>query len=320
MAENQMKYLKHGAINKAAWDAYIAASPQRLIYAYSFYLDIISPNWEAIVFEENGQWQCVFPVPVRQKFGFRYISQPYFCQQLGFFSKYKTIDSQQVEIVLNFLQTNFRYCNRLFLNIETASSNQNFETCATHLLDLNRPYATIFKGYSSDRKQNLVRAKNAGWAIESSTDFESLIRLHQSHNEVKAVGNTLPFERYQPYIKAIDDLIKRGLAKVFYTKKEGKIEAGCLFVIAEERIIYLFNAASETGRKQHGRLLIIDEIIKNYSNQNYVFDFEDPTDADSVSAYYASFGGVKESFISLKWSHFPSFLNIFLALRRLVLK
>ena len=51
----------------------------------TWYLDIVSPGWEAIVKEEAGCYVAVLPLPVRRKFGLRYLQQPLLTQQLGLF-------------------------------------------------------------------------------------------------------------------------------------------------------------------------------------------------------------------------------------------
>ena len=70
-------------IDKAKWDSCVVDSNNALIYAYSWYLDIVSPNWVALI---KGDYKVVFPLPAKKKLGVSYISQPLFTQQLGLFS------------------------------------------------------------------------------------------------------------------------------------------------------------------------------------------------------------------------------------------
>ena len=78
-----IKYFQHSEIDKAKWDAYIEKSSNVMLYAYSWYLDIVSPNWVALI---KGDYKVVFPLPAKKKLGVSYISQPLFTQQLGLFS------------------------------------------------------------------------------------------------------------------------------------------------------------------------------------------------------------------------------------------
>jgi len=47
-----IKHLKNSEIDIALWDECISKSFNGLVYAYSFYLDVVCPNWEALVFED----------------------------------------------------------------------------------------------------------------------------------------------------------------------------------------------------------------------------------------------------------------------------
>jgi hypothetical protein len=77
-----IQYLTHNQIDKKKWDATIAECGN--IYAFSWYLDIVHPHWEALV---EGDYQVVMPITGGKKFGINYLFQPYFVQQLGVFSK-----------------------------------------------------------------------------------------------------------------------------------------------------------------------------------------------------------------------------------------
>ena len=82
----EIKYLKHNQIDKQKWDSAIENAENGLVYALSWYLDIVSPNWDALVV---GDYEQVMPVTHKRKYGIKYLIQPPFCQQLGFFSQSK---------------------------------------------------------------------------------------------------------------------------------------------------------------------------------------------------------------------------------------
>ena len=78
-----IKHLKHGEIDLEKYSATIINCAWGRIYALPWYLDIVSPNWEALA---NEDYSTVMPLPVKKKYGINYITQPYLCQQLGVFS------------------------------------------------------------------------------------------------------------------------------------------------------------------------------------------------------------------------------------------
>ena len=68
-----IQYLEHNQIDKKKWDATIEECGN--IYAYSWYLDVVHPQWEALV---EGDYDTVMPLTGGEKFGVHYLFQPYF--------------------------------------------------------------------------------------------------------------------------------------------------------------------------------------------------------------------------------------------------
>ena len=80
-----INYLSDKEIDFNKWDDCIDKSTS-LIYPLSWYLNCVSPNWNAFILEKNGIYQAVFPICSKKKAGISYIYQPFFTQQLGYFS------------------------------------------------------------------------------------------------------------------------------------------------------------------------------------------------------------------------------------------
>ena len=80
-----LRHVRHAEIDRSQWDALINQAPNGLIYALTWYLDSVSPGWEALVKEVAGRYVAVLPLPVRRKYGFSYLLQPLLTQQLGLF-------------------------------------------------------------------------------------------------------------------------------------------------------------------------------------------------------------------------------------------
>mgnify|MGYP006875189819 CR=1 FL=1 len=93
----RIAYILHKDIDKLKWDACIQKAKNSLLYVHSFYLDIVSSGWDALI---AGDYEYVMPLTHRKKLGIAYLAQPAFTQQLGVFSK-KKID---YKIVMDFLE------------------------------------------------------------------------------------------------------------------------------------------------------------------------------------------------------------------------
>ena len=84
-----IRYFKHKEIDKEKWDTCIDNASNSLIYAFSWYLDIVSPNWEALI---AGDYHLVMPLPAKRKYGINYLFQPKYTQQLGVFGVEPSIE------------------------------------------------------------------------------------------------------------------------------------------------------------------------------------------------------------------------------------
>ena len=84
MKETQLYYKQRKEIDEAKWDKCISKASNGLIYAYSYYLDGMADNWDALVLND---YEVVMPLPWRKKFGFYYLYQPAFTAQLGLFGR-----------------------------------------------------------------------------------------------------------------------------------------------------------------------------------------------------------------------------------------
>ncbi len=298
--------LHRSQLDSTQWDNFIAASPQRILYAYSWYLDTVSLDWKALVLTENGQWQAVMPLPCRPKWGLKVIQQPFFCQLLGIFAQSNVDFLEASNLLLSQLTTSFRYVSFYTGRFATQTIFPNslkIKKLSNVALPLHLPYAVLFQNYSNDRKMNLKRAQRFGWQSNQSTDVEPIIQLFQKNHSSQIVGGVSE-KAYDLLRKLTAVLAQKNALRLVYATKDRRIEAGALFAIFDNRIIYLFNAASPTGRKGNGRTWLIDQIIQEYAETDFVFDFESPQ-VCSIASFYQSFGGVEEEYTQLTFNDLP---------------
>lgn len=297
-------HLAHSEINKTRWDECVSASPQFILYGLSWYLDVVSPNWEALIIEENDSYVAVLPIPIQHKYGISFIHQPLFCQFLMIFSP-KIIDYQ---LFVEELFKNYRFSAKFNLAIIPSDDNLlSIKPLQTHLLDLSPDYQTIYQQYSFDRKQNLKRALKANWQLEESQDVRPMIQLFRQNHEYQIRGGVAQ-KAYIILEKLFAEIQKRGLGKLWYATQQGQIEAACWFVFSGNRVIYLFNAASSVGRKGNARTFLLDKFFQEHAGKNYLFDFESPT-IEAIDQFYASFGAKTEVFWQVSWNKLPRLVN-----------
>jgi hypothetical protein len=65
-----IRYIKHSEIEKNLWDKTVESSVNSIIYGYSWYLDVVSPGWDCLVY---GDYDVVFPLTWNKKYGIKYL-------------------------------------------------------------------------------------------------------------------------------------------------------------------------------------------------------------------------------------------------------
>ena len=298
-----IRFLPRHQINALAWDTCVAASARRIVYGLSWYLDAVLPapdwKWIGLVMPgETGGYRAVMPVPLRRKLGRWVVHQPLFCQWLGVFSPDDSLDPKPF---FRAVPQRFRYGSALHLNqYPGVSLLFGARQMSTQILDLSIGYDTLYQNYSPDRRRNLRRARAANWTIIDSTDPEPLLTLFRDNHAGSIEGGVGEWA-YAIFRTLMAELRKRNLATLRYAVRQGRVEAGALFVRDGNRIIYLFNSASEMGRRGNARTWLIDEVIRENTSEELIFDFESPEKL-SIRSFYRSFGAVEEAFWQVRWN------------------
>ncbi|RCR69903.1 GNAT family N-acetyltransferase [Larkinella punicea] len=298
-----VRLLSRQQIDDAAYDRCVALSPQRLVYAFSWYMDVVSPGWELLV---EGDYEYVMPLPVRRRYGVKSVIQPLFCHQLGVFSAGETPNSSVLSRFLEALHQHIRYIPsyqfNTFNSAGLVADSVHPIPLTNHVLNLQKPYAELAAGYSKDRKNNLKRGLQREWAFDDTTDIAPLIDLFQKYNTA-GIGRVAP-QAYDQLRQLVAVLQNRQQVTIRVAMQNGQIEAGCLLVTDVNRIIHLFCAASPEGRKGNARTVILDQFIREYAGQPLWLDFESP-EVETLAAFNRSFGAEPEPYVRLVSNQLP---------------
>ncbi len=312
-----LRHLLNPAINRATYDACVEAAPNGLIYGLSWWLDVVSPGWEALVLND---YRAVMPLPLKRRYGIRFVDQPLHCPMLGIFSR-EPLTEESHHVFWDALHARFRLVTRFCLlsaggnGTPTApfhggpSPVSGSVTACRHtqILDLSQPYEILRVGYSRDRRQNLARAERVGWEVRESADIRPLLTWFGEHHAARIAGGVAP-EAYQLLEKLVDETQRRGLSTLWYAVKNGQPEAGAWFVSWKGRVIYLFNAATPAGRRGNARTFLLDRFFRQHAGQRLVFDFESPEVA-SIAGFYESFGAKPQAYTQLSYNRLPGWVN-----------
>lgn len=298
--QNAQLYYKHrNEIDDKKWNKCIDLAPNGLIYAYSFYLDHMANDWDAMILND---YEAVMPLPWRKKFGIHYLYQPSFTAQLGVFGN--SITSNTVESFLKTIPSKFRLWE-FPLNYENLFQLNDFKLLerVNYVLPLNKPYEKLYKNYRENIKRNIRKSNQYGCYSKAGIDINSIIELAKQQPNAVAENEFKKFESLYNILK------KRSLTKsygIFSNKHE--LLASCVFVFYHNRACYILVGNHPNGRTLGASHALIDAFIKDHAEQNLLLDFEG-SDIRNLAFFYSSFGAIEEKYASIKLNKLPWYIK-----------
>jgi len=300
-----IKYLTNEEIDRKKWDACIQDSFNGMVYAQSWYLDIVAEGWDALI--ENN-YESVFPLVHGKKWGISYLYQPAFTQQLGVFSK-NLLSKEVVESFLLAIPEKFKFAE-INLNTFNKVNHDKFQVILwkNHELDLIKPYEGISRNFSTNLKRNIKKGFKSGLNILKNTKPEEIILLFRN-NRGKEI-QSLNEENYKQLQRVSYKGIYKGLVQTYtvYTS-ENELCAGAIFLKNKKKIIFLFSGLSETGRKKGAMPFLINSFIHDHAGQHLTLDFEGSNNPD-LARFYKSFGSEECFYPHLKIDRMPDIIRL----------
>lgn len=285
-------YLKNREIDREQWDNCLKNSGVTSPWPYSWYLDIMSPGWEALI---DDDYDSVFPIPARQRFGIKYIITPAFVRQLGAYSPDKPPD-EVIDEFLHFLPDFFKFID---LNIAGRPVEASFKITEKtyYWLDLAGSYEKIFENFSPQCKRNIESSLKKG--IELTTDIkpDELVDLflHDSRNRIKGL---IPrdFQRLRDLMNFCIINRKGKISGVRDGRK--KLIFGLFSIDIKGDKTIIFEVSTAKSIEKRIGYYTINEIIKSMAGAHHKLDFAGYYNPSSA-VFLESFGSVTSSYYRL---------------------
>lgn len=315
-----LKYLKHNEIIKAKWDNCVRNAVNPLLYNTSSYLDIIHPEWEAYVFEQNNQYLAVMPLLSSSKARMKIHLKPILAQQLGISYLPEFEIENGLKEIIGAINSQFRLIeyplnSHNLVNEKTVDGKLSIEHCATQTLALNKPYHQIKSNYRRDRKSRLNQAVKRKLQITDSTDIQVFLKLF-SENVIPKIYGGVNADTITRIGRLIEMGIKDGTGHLFLATDQTSLAlSGGYFTFFQGRLTYLFGATSDPGKSVHANTFLLDFVIQAFVGKADLLDFEGSS-VEGIRDFYKSFGSQDENFILLKNENLPPVLKAVLASRK----
>ncbi len=282
-----IRHLKHCDIDRARWDRCIRSSPDGLPYAMSWYLDAVSPGWEALV---AGDYECVMPLPRRRKYGVSYLVQPPLTQQLGVFSTGRVGEALVEEFVRRIPYRSYHLALNEGNALACAAARPNY------VLDLRSSYEDLRGAYSKNTRRNIVKAASAGVCVENELSVEEFTGFYFAEEKPYVVPGRELVTRFFDSARAADALVLCG------ARSGDVLVAVVALLVACGRVIFLLPCSNDEGKRSSAMFVVVDDLIRRHASTPCLLDFEGSR-VEGVARFYRGFGAESRPYFEVKkWS------------------
>lgn len=296
-------HLTHHQIDKALWDWCIALSPNGNVYAWSWYLDVVHPGWEALIEVSRGKYLSVMPLTKKKKFGINYLCQPFFTQQLGLFS-INPITQEQVKAFLRAIPRKY-----LLVEICLNEGNPLGPTCKgvqlhrNHLLDLSNDYNVLYSQYHENTKRNLKKSLKYNLQLVKAVPVSTVIELFRTNRGASVTHwGDVEYAR----LSLLADIAMTSSNAFIYgvkTLENENVICAALFLLSHQNITFLFSGNDSLGKETQAMTFLIDQVVREYAGQNLNLDFEG-SDDENLARFYRGFGSVEVNYPAFSYRLF----------------
>ena len=296
-----IKYLRHNEISKSKWDRCISLSFNGIVYAYSWYLDIVSYGWGALVLDD---YKAVMPLTTKSNYALNKIVQPAYAPQLGVFTANK-LNVDTVNAFLSAIPAKFKSV-QINLNTFNKASHKKFniKQGITYELDLIVPYKTLYKKFTGDTRLHINKSKKQKINVVKHVNLKDLLLLKKNSSD-----EPLSFEHMNILRRIIPFCNNHNIGETFgaYNDKN-ELVAGAFFIKSHHKSVCLLLACTNDGKKAGADYALYNHYINEYAEKNLTLDF---------GSYYVGdkqhigtcFNSTPVNFNKLKKSRFLWFFN-----------
>lgn len=299
----QIKYISHAEIDKQKWDDCVQHANDGLIYAYSWYLDAMADNWDALVLND---YETIMPLTWNKKYGIHYLFQPYFCASLGIFSK-NEITPAVTEAFLKKIPKRFRYID-IYLNHKNLFPVDGFQLTErlNFILPLNHSYAEIAEQYRTNLKRNIRKAEQSGLVAKQNIPVEEIIALaKETMQRVSAISD----EQMDRFKNLFDIAKNKQLAETLgIYNNNNQLLSSAVFLHSHNRWYYILVGNHPNGKTLGASHYLIDRFIAAHAGSDTILDFEG-SDIRNLAFFYSSYGATEERYPALRMNRLPKLLK-----------
>ncbi len=255
-----IRFLKYNEIDFIKWDSCISKSLNSSSFAYSWYLDLMSGAWEALV---EDDYLKVMPIIYDLKFNYYIMNHPNLINYLGVFSP-TIITQEDMNRFFEAIPTKYKIIE-IDINKYNALSSKNIsvEKNSIFAIDLVSPYNKIIKNYSHEVQIILNKFKAENFYITSGimpsvfVDFLKQVNYSNHENNYNLIRQLLSLSQARKFSQI----------SCIYNSKNTLI-AVAYFIFSNNEVNLLIFAKQNGEFANELIILLLDKFIQENSEKD----------------------------------------------------
>ena len=285
--------LSYREIDFEKYQICVDQSVQKNFYAKKEILDVLCEEWELLI---AGDYDFVMPVPLKKKFGFRFVLMPLFCQQLGIFGKEQNREMEQQFLL--FLNKNYRIFSYYFNHQN--DFKQNLKVKKNYVIERTE-YAFLRKNYFKGRKSTVKTAQYLSFMSVDLSEVSDFIT-----DNFKGLEKKNDFQKLVNYLNFLES---EKMLTIFGAFKDNELASLAIMIRENDCYALLGLVNDEKFRLDNGASFLIDRILKEHI-QEKSFDFMGGS-IRGIEVFFKSFGSSLQQYPVIENSKKDLLINFF---------
>lgn len=278
-----INFYRNCEIDRRRWDACIEKSQGARPYGFSWYLDIMSPGWNALI---DDDYATVFPLPASEKYGIKYVATPAFLQKLGTYSA-ESPPGKGINEFMGLMYDTYR-----FIDLCTAQRTDDDRFIVTrkasYELLLEGSYEKLRAGFSVHCRRNIARAQKEKIEIESDVKPSEAVKLFRE-NAGRRIRGIRP-GNYRRLSDLMEYCTGNNRGRILGVRNPaGKLIYAIFITEAGKRKTMLFVVNSGESRLKRIGYYIVNELVRESAGTGTILDFAGSS-IPSIASFMESFG------------------------------
>ncbi|MCG8410402.1 MAG: hypothetical protein MI739_03855 [Bacteroidales bacterium] len=275
----KVKYIKNNQIDLGKWDNRINNSINGTIFAFSWYLNILCENWDALILDD---YNYVMPILYYKKMNQDIILSHKLGKYMGVFSN-KILSENIVKQFVKKLPKKSLLTHIIFnkynkLNSEWVSKERTYE------LDLIQPYYKISEYFDLEFWRGLHIATRKQIAIIKGLRTQDLIDFIKTPKTTTYPA--LNKKDFQKIRMILAQGLNYNLIEIYGAyNTTNELCATVVFIKSKEKIYTLLSSISRNGTNTFAMHLIINKFIETHSEKKLTLNLENITSINNIDFF-----------------------------------